>query len=136
MFEDSAKRSIDIQETEAGCIARHEQREIARATLVCRHNPDAIAGESKRMWLLSHIEVDVAYRNAGIATEMFFQLKSWFQPLQIANLPDKLEDASGWSAQALGWLYRLNRKGLILKRWPSEHDTVKRLRHNRSLFER
>lgn len=135
MYRDSQGRNIDIVETEDGCLAQHEDQRVATAKLVCLKNPNALKGMSKRLWHLKHIEVEPAYRNAGIATEMFFLLKSWFQPLEIPNLPDKLEEATDWSDDVLGWFYRLNRKGLILKKWPTEHDTVKRLRRNRSIFE-
>jgi hypothetical protein len=134
-FLDSMGHDISIVETANGCQAIYQNQQIGIAKLKSEKNPAPGTGESKRIWLLEYIEVDEGYRKLGIATEMYFRLKSWFHPLSIPNLPDKLEEASGWSEEALGWLYRLNRKGLLLKRWPTEHDTVKRLRRNRSVFE-
>lgn len=135
MFKDSDGRLIEIVETENGCQALHDGKLVASAQLNCLIHPNAQVGMSKRLWRLTHLEVAADYRNAGIATEMFYRLKSWFQPLEIPDLPDKLEDATDWPQSVLGWFYRLNRKGLILKKWPTEHDTVRRLRRHRSIFE-
>lgn len=136
MFHDTHGRAIDIQETELGCVAFHQGQQVAQARLKYIRNAPTAPGVSKRIWHLEHIEVAKQYRCCGIATEMFFLLKSWFQPLVIPDLPEELEKETDWSADVLGWLLRLKRKGLILRQWPTEHDTVQRLRHNRSLFDR
>lgn len=117
-FGDKCGRQIRMLEEAMGIACYFEGQQVG--TLVVESVPlEFVPGRTSEGYRLKSISVATQFQRAGIGMEMLVNAKSWFYPLQVppTGMPSYLAflDAAG-------------RKGILMKRWPAEHDQVKRSR--------
>lgn len=121
VFEDKQQRCIRFSELETALEAHADGVRVGRLEVALVELPPQ-PGKSATGYVLTDIFVAETFRRAGLGYELLAAAMSCFYPLRV---PETGSDAY----QAL--LATAKRKGLLLKTWPQEHDTVSKLRRGR-----
>jgi len=117
-FRDRMGRKICMVEEEAGVVATMDGQTVGRLT-VASIDLGFVPGKDREGFRLTSISVEPEFQRAGIGLEMLVNAKSWFYPLDVP--------ATG-PPPYLALLAAAARKGVLIRRWPDEHDEVRRKR--------